>query len=105
MEPILAWALLAIVTERAIEIISKMFPILNRIKIVELDIKLVLSFIIGLVLVFGAELVFFDMFNIHFIIPYVGQILSAIFVAAGSNYIHDLIGAVNKIRQEDAPPS
>ena len=100
MEPILAWAFLSIVVERIIEIIVRLFPILDDIKIKELDIKLGIAFIFGLVLAFGAQLEFFSMFNIEFHYLYVGQIISAIFIMAGSNYIHDLISALNRSREQ-----
>jgi len=103
MDPILAWAFLSIVTERTIEILTKLFPILDDVSIKQLDIKLVIGLVFGLVFAFGAGLDFFSMFSINFQLPYVGAVISAIFIMAGSNYIHDLISALNSIKEERTP--
>ncbi len=100
MDPLVSWVVISVVVERLVEVISKMFPILNHLKLKLLEAKLVLALVIGLLLSFGASLDFFSMFGIEFKILYVGEIISAIFIAAGSNYVHDLISYISVKRKE-----
>ncbi len=100
MEPLLAWVFLAGVTERIVEWLTKAFPVLGELKLQQLDIKLVLSLIFGLVFAFGAKLDFFEMVGVNFDWDYVGQIMSAGFISMGSNVIHDIISLVNRSKEE-----
>lgn len=102
MEPLLAWAFLAVVVERAIEIFSKLFPILDDVNLKEFNIKMFIGLLLGGLVSFGAGLDFFEMVNISFAIPYVGMAVSAVFIMAGSNYIHDIISAINRTKESDA---
>jgi len=100
MEPLMAWAFLSVVVERILEVIARLFPILDDVNIKQFNIKMLISLGFGALFAFGGNLDFFQMVNISFEIPYVGQAISALFIMAGSNYIHDLISAVNRTRQE-----
>jgi hypothetical protein len=100
MEPLMAWAFLSVVVERILEVIARLFPILDEINIKQFNIKMLIALAFGSLFAFGGQLDFFQMVNISFDIPYVGQAISALFIMAGSNYIHDLISAVNRTRQE-----
>ena len=62
---------------------------------------MLIGLVLGGLFAFGADLDFFSMVNITFFIPYVGQGISAVFIMAGSNYINDLISAVNRTRAAD----
>lgn len=94
MEPLLAWVFLAVVVEVIIQILSDLFPILDDISVNKFNAKKLLALILGTIFAFGAQLDFFMMVNIEFNWPHVGMIISAIFIMAGSNYIHDIIGAL-----------
>jgi hypothetical protein len=98
MEPLMAWAFLSVVVERMLEVVSKLFPILDDVNLQKFNIKLLLALIFGVLFAFGANLDFFSMVSINFAYPYVGQAVSAFFIMAGSNYIHDLISAVNRTK-------
>ena len=100
MDSIASWIVISVVVERLVEVISRMFPFLNHIKIKLVDFKLLLSLILGIFLSFGASLNFFSMFGIEFKILYVGEIISAIFIAAGSNYVHDIVSYLSVKRKE-----
>ena len=101
IEPLLAWAFLAVVVERTIEIFTRLFPILDDLNLKGFNIKMFIGLLLGAVVAFGANLDFFQMVNITFALPYVGMAVSAIFIMAGSNYIHDIISAVNRTRESD----
>ncbi len=100
MEPLMAWAFLSVVVERMLEVIGRLFPVLDNVNIKEVNIKMIISFTFGCLFAFGGNLDFFHMVNIQFNIPYVGEFISAVFIMAGSNYIHDLISAVNRTKQD-----
>jgi hypothetical protein len=101
MEPLLAWAFLAVVVERTIEIFTKLFPILDDINLQQFNVKMFIGLILGGLVSFGAGLDFFNMVNITFAIPYVGMAVSAVFIMAGSNYIHDILSAINRTRDSE----
>jgi hypothetical protein len=96
MEPLFAWVFLAVITERFVEVLTKLIPALDQVTIKEFDLKLAIAFAAGLVLAIGAGLDFFDMVGIEFAWPYVGQTTTAFFIMAGSNYINDIISMVRR---------
>ncbi len=100
MEPILAWLFLSVVIERGIEILSKLFPVIDTINIKEFNIKMAIALLIGGVFAYGGQLDFFSMVSINFNIPYVGYAISALFLAAGSNYISDIIDVLNRSKEQ-----
>ncbi len=98
MEPILAWLFLSVVVERSIEIFAKIFPVIDDVYIKEFNIKMAISLGLGVLFAFGGGLDFFQMVSINFNIPYVGFAISALFIAAGSNYISDIISTLNRTK-------
>ena len=44
----------------------------------------------------GSQVDLFALLGLTIGIPYLGQILTAIILARGSNFVHDLIGALNR---------
>lgn len=99
MEPILAWIFLSIATQMIIEILVKVFPVLDEIEVPFIELKLIVALVFGILFAFGAGLDFFRMFNIDYAFPVVGEILAAVFIMAGASYIHELINAVNTSRE------
>jgi hypothetical protein len=94
MDPILMLIAVAIITERLVEVLGKAIPVLNKIKLNQLDIKLGIAFAFGLLFAVGANLDFFKMTGIEYRYGGVGVVVSAIFIMAGSNYIHELLRAL-----------
>ncbi len=99
MEPILAWLFLSVVIERGIEILGKLFPVIDDINVKEFNIKMAIALVFGGIFAYGGQLDFFSMVSINFAIPYVGYAISALFLAAGSNYISDIIQVLNREKQ------
>jgi len=103
MDPIASWIVISIAVERLIEVIVRAIPWLDTFNIKNLNIKLIMAFLFGLLFAYGAQLDFFRMFGINFIFPYVGEAVSALFVMGGSNYVSDLVGFIRK-RQDTTIP-
>ncbi len=94
MSAIISWFILAVVTERLVIIITHLLPFLDDLHIKRLDVKLIIALVIGLIFSFGASLNFFTMFDISFKYLYVGEVVSALFIMAGSNYVADLVNSL-----------
>lgn len=101
MDILLTWLFLAFIVERVTELITKMIPILERLKIKYVNIEMTLAFLISLLIAFGANLDFFRMFDIAFTLPYVGIVLSAVFMSGGSNVVHDIIKWIEKSKEKE----
>lgn len=101
MESLIAWLFLSVIVERIVEVLIKLVPALDDIHIKQFDIKMLVAFIFGGMFVFGANLDFFEMVNIEFDIPYVGYVVSSIFVMAGSGYISDIISKLGRTTDPD----
>ncbi len=100
MDPVIKWIVFAMFAERAVEIISDLFPFLSDVKVKGvaekwINIKLFLALILGLVYSFGSNLSIFEIFNISFNWPYVGETMAALFITAGSKAVHDLVAKVS----------
>jgi len=100
VELLMVWLFLAFVIERLVEVLVKLLPFLQEITIKQVNVEMLLSLLAALVLSFGANLDFFKLFSIDFQWPYVGCVLSAFFMAAGSNVVHDITEWV-KASKED----
>ena len=100
MDPLLAWIFLSVVVERTLEVVSKLFPVLDDVNLKEFNIKMGIALLLGLLFAYGGNLDFFQMVNIQFEVPFVGEAISALFIMAGSNYIHDLISALNRTKED-----
>ncbi len=99
MNPLLAWVFLAIVVERVIEMLVKFIPVLDEIHIKQVDIKMIIALMFGGISAFGAQLDFFELVGITFELPYVGFAITTVFIAAGSNYVSDIIGTLGKVKE------
>lgn len=100
MESLIAWLFLSVIVERIVEVLVKLVPVIGDIRIKQFDIKMLIAFVFGAVFVFGADLDFFRMVNIEFTLPYVGYIVSSIFVMAGSGYISDIIAQLGRVKEQ-----
>jgi len=105
MDPIASWLVISIVVERLVEIIAEMFPAIHKLDNKYVEPKLIIALGLGFLFSFGANLNFFAMFGIIFTFPYVGESVSAVFIAAGSAYVHRVISEITaqrrKIDEED----
>lgn len=100
MESLIAWLFLSVIVERIVEVLVKLIPVIDNVKIKQFDIKMLIAFIFGAVFVFGADLDFFRMVNIEFTLPYVGYVVSSVFVMAGSGYISDIISQLGRVKEQ-----
>ena len=100
MESLIAWLFLSVIVERIVEVLVKLVPAVGDIRIKQFDIKMLIAFVFGAVFVFGADLDFFRMVNIEFTLPYVGYVVSSIFVMAGSGYISDIIAQLGRVKEQ-----
>ncbi len=91
MTLLLAWLFLAFVVERLVEVVLKLFPWFDKKRIIYVDVAMILALAFSLVIAFGANLDFFQMFGIEFAWPYVGPVVAAILMMGGSNLVHDII--------------
>jgi len=91
MELLTAWLFLSFVIERFVEVVTKLLPVLKNVQLKEVNVQMLIALLASGVLAFGAQLDFFKMFNVEFQWPYVGEALSALFMAAGSNVVHDIV--------------
>lgn len=79
---------IAVIVEGLVEYIKLSFP-----KFAETTWAIFVSTIalgVGAALTFGIDL--FEIIGIPTAVPYVGQILTGVIVARGSNYVYDVIG-------------
>ncbi len=93
---IAVWIILCISVEYIVDILKQAFPLLDT-KINGVDNEKGLAFVFGLLMCFTASVDFFEMLGLTYTIPYVGYVLSAIFIAGGSGKIHDFIKAIGDI--------
>ena len=105
MDQLWIWGFLALITEVVIvEGLYKWLPILTRLQEQTKDfvnIKATIALTLGLVFAFGANLDFFIMFSIPYFYPYVGPVISALFIMAGHGVIDLAIQSwKNNVRQE-----
>jgi len=100
MESLIAWLFLSVIVERIVEVLVRLVPAIGDIHIKQFDIKMLVAFIFGAIFVFGADLDFFKMVNIEFTLPYVGYVVSSIFVMAGSGYISDIIAQLGRAKEQ-----
>ncbi len=100
MESLIAWLFLSVIVERIVEVLVKLIPVIDNVKIKQFDIKMLIAFIFGAIFVFGADLDFFRMVNIEFTLPYVGYVVSSVFVMAGSGYISDIISQLGRVKEQ-----
>lgn len=103
MEVITTWLFLSFTVERLVELVLQIFPILHKKKVMAVDIGLLLGLMFSLILSYGARLNFFEVFDIRFVWPELGPFFTALFMAGGSNFVHDITEWV-KASKENAKP-
>ncbi|QNB46818.1 hypothetical protein BR63_11155 [Thermanaerosceptrum fracticalcis] len=90
---------LAIVVERAVEIIFKAAPRLQKLSNDYVVWQIVVAFVFSVVISYGASLDMFVIINVPFKIPFVGVLLVAIFMAGGSLGVHTLFSLVESFKE------
>ena len=99
MELMAAWLFMSIIVERLTQVTLEALPFLKGIDIIDVDIEKLIALGYAIVITVGAGLDLFVIFNVAFQWPYVGSIFAAVLIMGGSNYVHDIIGAVNVYRE------
>ncbi|NLY53737.1 MAG: hypothetical protein GX060_03820 [Firmicutes bacterium] len=100
MDTLMVWLFLSFTVERIVELILCLIPQLDaKRQIAGINVPGLLAFVVALVLSYGAQLDFFQMFGVSFQWPAIGPLLSAFFMVGGSGVIHDLIGWVNAAKE------
>lgn len=82
---------LAFIVERLVEIITNIFPQLNKIKVEKVNVKMLLTLIISLVVCIGANIDILQLIEVDVNMPYLGNVFSAILMSGGSEILHDII--------------
>jgi|LSQX01.1.fsa_nt_gb hypothetical protein len=95
MDTIAVWLFLAFTVERIVELLLSLAPKLDKKQFLGVDVPVCLSLILSLILAFGAQLDFFQIFGVAFKWPEVGTVLTAIFMVGGSGALHDILGWLN----------
>ena len=93
--------LLAYIVQETIEFLKRAFPLLNVInEIIKkwVQIFVLMSFALGLLIAYGANLDLFELMNIPFELPYVGMILAATIIGAGSNKAYEILKGARERR-------
>ena len=57
----------------------------------KVDFNAIITAVIGIFLAVLAKLDIFELMNVDFMIPYVGQVLTGLVISKGSNYVYDFI--------------
>lgn len=91
--------ILAVIVERAIELLLKIFPIIDKRKISEVDIQLLMALALGELVAFGAGIDLFEIAGLEFHIPYVGCAFAGFFIAGGSTAVHELLQLVTSAKE------
>jgi hypothetical protein len=91
--------ILAVIVERAIELLLKIFPFIDKKKIAEVDIQLVMALALGELVAFGAGIDLFEIAGIEFMLPYVGCAFAGFFIAGGSTGVHELLQLISKAKE------
>lgn len=96
---IAVWLFCAVAVERLVELTVKIIPWLDKKKIANVDLGMLLAFTYALVIAIGAKLDFFTIFGIEFNIALVGYIIAALFMAGGTELIHSIINLSESEKQ------
>lgn len=81
---------LSLSVEYIVEIFKGVFPALDS-DVKGVSVSRIIAFIFGLITCIVAQIDFFEMLGVTtYTVPYVGYVISAIFVAGGSGKVHDL---------------
>ena len=75
--------MLAVMVEAIIEYIKDSF-------IGNFQVEKMIAIVVSFVFAFGAGLDIFEIAGIEFHLPYVGEVVMALFMSRGANWLHDL---------------
>ncbi|NLW16200.1 MAG: hypothetical protein GX033_00810 [Firmicutes bacterium] len=95
MDTITLWFFMAFTVERIVELVLILIPRLDKKQVLGVDVPVLLSFVLSLILAFGARLDFFEIVNVEFAWSEVGTVLSAVFMVGGATVLHDILGWIN----------
>ena len=102
MEIFLIIFVVAAIVEAVWESLKKIFaPAINWLENHGFPVDQVGAFLVALLICFGlgSRIDLFVLLGIPLEIAYLGVILTAVLLSRGSNFVHDLIGAVEGLRQ------
>ena len=92
MEPLQLWLVMAFSVERLTEFIVKAVPAIEKQEVSAVKVPTLVALILALVVTLGTPLLdFFEMLNVEYEWPYIGQIVSALFIAGGADLVHKII--------------
>lgn len=91
MDSALVWLFCSFAVERLVEQLMRVWPSLHKRQLAGIDVPTIISFALALFLAYGARIDFFAIFQIEFAWPSFGPLLSAVFMAGGSNAVHDML--------------
>lgn len=92
MEALQLWLVLGFAVERLTELIVKIFPVIEKKEISAVKVPMLISVAVALVISLGLpEVDFFQMLGVEYNFPYVGAVLSGLFMAGGAELVHKII--------------
>lgn len=99
MDTAMVWLICSTTVERLVENLVKVFPQLHKRTLGGIEVPTIISLGLSLFLAYGANINFFDIFQIKFAWPAFGPLLSALFMTGGSNAVHDLLEWVKAAKE------
>lgn len=100
MSPIQLWLVMGFAVERLTELVVKLIPVLEKAEIKAVKVPMAIALVFAIVITLGApQLDFFKLLGAEYQFPYVGQIVSALFIAGGSELIHKVIKKLEDVRE------
>lgn len=90
---------LAFVVEALVEFLGICFPVLTRLKADKVNGQMVVSFLLSLLIAYGAGLDIFAILGVKFGIPLVGCFIVAVIMSRGSLYVHDFFSGISKFKE------
>ncbi len=88
-----AYFVLAVLTEKVTLIIKDIIP---NTAAWSYKIDRLVAIIVGLVLAFAAQLNVLDALGVKTVAGWVGVLLTGLIISRGANYVHDILGLINK---------
>jgi hypothetical protein len=102
MEALLVLIAVAVLIEAVWEALKPVFgKLVDKLQERGVPVDRIVSLVIALVvcLGIGARVDLFALLGLSLCVPYLGLVLTAIILARGSNFVHDLLGALDGVRQ------
>ena len=103
MEALLILVMVAVLIEAIWEALKPCFGgLVDKLQERGIPIDRIMSLVIALAvcLGIGTRVDLFELLGLSLCIPYLGLILTAIILARGSNFVHDMLGALDGVRRE-----